>query len=333
MAWDAALDEVAEQFLRAAQRYGSETVWPLFYAGTMGLVQRDGIERLRHVMRYSRQHSTICNTLVDAGWVAGVGAKIGPDPREMGEADLVIVWGSNPAATQVNVMTHIARARRERNASLIVVDPYRTSTAKVADMHLALKPGTDGALACAIMRYPIHDSCGSRLPAPIFRCARRARAAFVGAHATWASNHRPARRADRGDRKNLRRNRARVHPRRFSRSRNGSANVHAVACLATTVGGKWKYKGGGTFYSNGDIYKIDDTLIKGKDHSMTTIRVFDQSRAGPVLTGDALDLRRGPAGHGDAGPEHESRGGLPRDDENARRLHAQGCSCACTSSS
>src|SRR6202166_1764892 len=79
MAWDAALDEVAEQFVRAAQRYGTETVWPLFYAGTMGLVQRDGIERLRHVMRYSRQHSTICNTLVDAGWVAGVGAKMGPD--------------------------------------------------------------------------------------------------------------------------------------------------------------------------------------------------------------------------------------------------------------
>ena len=135
----------------AAQRYGSETVWPLFYAGTMGLVQRDGIERLRHVMRYSRQHSTICNTVVDAGWTAGVGAKMGPDPREIGEADLIIVWGSNPASTQVNVLTHIARARRERNAHLVVVDPYRSGTAKIADTHLMLRPGTDGALACAIM--------------------------------------------------------------------------------------------------------------------------------------------------------------------------------------
>ena len=132
ISWDAALDEVAEAFMRAAQRLGSEAVWPLYYAGTMGLVQRDGIERLRHVMHWSRQHSTICNTLVDAGWRAGVGAKMGPDPREMGEADLIIVWGTNPAVTQVNVMTHIARARRERGARLIVVDPYRTAAADSA---------------------------------------------------------------------------------------------------------------------------------------------------------------------------------------------------------
>ena len=297
LAWDAALDEVAEQFVRAAQRYGTETVWPLFYAGTMGLVQRDGIERLRHVMRYSRQQSTICNTLVDAGWVAGVGAKMGPDPREMGESDLVIVWGSNPASTQVNVMTHIARARRERNASLIVVDPYRTSTAKVADMHLALKPGTDGALACAMMHILFRDGCADRdylrqysdVPDELERhlSARTPQWAsqITGLPVTqieaiakiYGATERAFIRVGFG----------------FSRSRNGSANVHAVACLAT-VGGKWKHRGGGTFYSNGDIYKIDDTLIKGKDRTDTTIRVFDQSRAGPILTGDALDLGAGP---------------------------------------
>src|SRR6476661_3177412 len=84
MTWEAALDEVAERFMLAAQR--------------------DGIDRLRNVMLYSRQHSTICNAVVDAGWIAGVGAKMGPDPREMADADLVVVWGSNPASTQVNVM-------------------------------------------------------------------------------------------------------------------------------------------------------------------------------------------------------------------------------------
>ena len=128
----------------------------------MGLVQRDGIERLRHVMRYSRQHSTICTALVDAGWMAGVGAKMGPDPREMADADLIIVWGSNPASTQVNVMTHIAKARRERRAQLIVVDPYRTPTAKVADTHLSCSPGTDGALACAIMHVMFRDGHADR---------------------------------------------------------------------------------------------------------------------------------------------------------------------------
>jgi len=137
VSWDAALDEVAERLTLAAQRHGPETVWPHFYSGTMGLVQRDGIQRLAHAMRYSRQHSTICVSLVDAGWNAAVGQKRGVDGREIAKSDLIVVWGGNPASTQVNLMAHIAEARRERGAKLVVVDPYRTATAEIADLHLA----------------------------------------------------------------------------------------------------------------------------------------------------------------------------------------------------
>jgi anaerobic selenocysteine-containing dehydrogenase len=297
ISWDAALDEVAGQFIRAAQRYGPETVWPLFYAGTMGLVQRDGIERLRHVMRYSRQHSTICVTLVDTGWVAGVGAKMGPDPREMGESDLIIAWGTNPASTQVNVMTHIARARRTRGAKLIVVDPYRSSTAKVADMHLMLKPGTDGALACAIMHVMFRDGYADRdymrkyadVPDELEKH-------LVSLTPQWASDITGLPLAQIEEIAKLYGTIERAFIRvgfGFSRSRNGSANVHAVACLAT-VGGKWPHRGGGTFYSNSDIYKINDTLIKGTDRLDPSVRLLDQSRAGPILTGDKRDLGSGP---------------------------------------
>ena len=295
--WDDALDEVAEQFMLAAQRYGSETVWPLYYAGTMGLVQRDGIERLRHVMRYSRQHSTICNTLVDAGWLAGVGAKIGPDPREMAESDLVIVWGNNPASTQVNVMTHIARARRERHARLVVIDPYRTPTAKVADLHLPLRPGTDGALACAIMHVMFRDGHADRGYLHQHSDAPDELEKHLAARTPlWAAQITGLAVAQIEEIANLYGTTQRAFIRvgfGFSRSRNGAANVHAVACLAT-VGGKWRHKGGGTFYSNADIYQIDDTLIKGKDRLDTTLRVLDQSRAGPILTGDKSDLCDGP---------------------------------------
>jgi anaerobic selenocysteine-containing dehydrogenase len=96
ISWDEALDEVAEQLTLAAQRYTSETVWPYYYAGTMGLVQRDGINRLRHAMRYSREHLTICSALTDAGWHAGCGFKRGGDGREMAKSDLIVVWGGNP---------------------------------------------------------------------------------------------------------------------------------------------------------------------------------------------------------------------------------------------
>jgi anaerobic selenocysteine-containing dehydrogenase len=297
ISWNCALDAVAEAFVRAAQRHGSQAVWPLFYAGTMGLVQRDGIERLRHVMRWSRQHSTICNTLVDAGWRAGVGAKIGPDPREMAEADLIIVWGTNPAATQVNVMTHIARARRDRGAKLIVVDPYRTATARVADQHVCLRPGTDGALACAIMHVLFRDGhadrdymrthadapeeleahLATRTPAWAAALTGLSTAEIEGLARLYAVTERAFIRVGFG----------------MSRSRNGAANVHAVSCLAT-VAGKWKVKGGGTFYSNTDIYNVNRTLIKGLDRLDASIRVLDQSRVGPILTGEPRDLGMGP---------------------------------------
>src|SRR5204862_5021666 len=123
----------------------------------VGLVQRDGLQRLRHAMRYSRQHSTICNTLTDAGWLAGVGAKRGVDGREMAQSDLIVIWGGNPVSTQINVMTHVAQARKERGAKLAVIDPYRTPTAAVADIHLAPRPGTDAALACALMHIAFRD--------------------------------------------------------------------------------------------------------------------------------------------------------------------------------
>src|SRR5262245_13570954 len=160
--WKDALDLIAERLIQAAQRHDSEAVLPYFYAGTMGLVQRDGIERLRHVMGYSRQDPTICVALSDAGWLAGVGVKRGLDGRELEDADLIVMWGGNPATTQVHVMTHIARARKERGARLVVVDPYRTATAEQADLHMMLRPGTDGALAAAVMHVLFRDGFADR---------------------------------------------------------------------------------------------------------------------------------------------------------------------------
>jgi len=162
ISWDEALDAVAEALTTAAERYGPETVWPYFYAGTMGLVQRDGIERLRHVMGYSRQHSTFCSKLSDSGWQAGVGAKWGVDAREMADSDLIVIWGANPVSTQVNVMTHATRARKNRDAKIVVVDPYETESAKQADTHLMPNPGTDGALACAVMHVLFRDGYADR---------------------------------------------------------------------------------------------------------------------------------------------------------------------------
>ena len=78
----------------------------------MGLVMRDGINRLSHEKKYSRFYSTICANIARVGFSIGTGKIAGVDPREMGVSDLVVIWGTNPVNTQVNVMTHAMRARR-----------------------------------------------------------------------------------------------------------------------------------------------------------------------------------------------------------------------------
>ncbi len=297
--WDEALDRVAGALAEAAARHGPEAVWPYYFAGTMGLVQRDGINRLRHVMRYSRQHSTICSTACESGWIAGVGRYGGPDPREMAQSDLIVMWGGNPVSTQVNVMTHVTRARKQRGAKFVVVDPYRTPSAASADVHLAPRPGTDGALACAVMHVLFRDGYADRgYMAQYADCPDRLEAHLRDRGPDWAAGITGLAVAEiedfaamygRTDRAFLRVGYG------FSRSRNGSANLHAVTCLPT-VGGKWRHPGGGAFWNNRGtgIYHWDKTLIEGLDARDPGIRQMDMSRIGAVLTGDPAELGDGP---------------------------------------
>ena len=155
--WDDALDLVAEAFLKAERTHGAEAVWPYYYAGTMGLVMRDGINRLRHVKKYSDFFSTICINPAWTGYIAGTGKLAGPDPREMAKSDLVVIWGTNPVNTQINVMTHAVHARKERGAKIAAVDVYMNGTMEQADLPVLIKPGTDGALACAVMHWLFRD--------------------------------------------------------------------------------------------------------------------------------------------------------------------------------
>ena len=297
ISWDDALDEVAERLTRAATRWGRETVWPHFYAGTMGVVQRDGIHRLTHAMGYSRQHSTICNVLADAGWLAGVGAKRGVDGRAIAKSDLIVVWGGNPVSTQVNVAAHIATARKERGARLVVVDPYRTATAEIADMHLMPLPGTDGALACAVMHVLFKEGHADRdylarytddpagLEAHLESRGPEWAAGITGIPAgeilafarLYGSTKRSYIRVGYG----------------FSRQRNGSAQLFAVTCLPA-VTGAWATEGGGALYSNHGLLALDRTLVEGLDLRDPATRILDQSRIGPILAGDRRDLGAGP---------------------------------------
>ncbi len=298
ISWEAALDEVAEGFARAEQRHGSETVWPYWYAGTMGLVNRDGINRLTHAKRWSRFKSTICVMLSDTGFRAGHGRRWGVPATEIGSAsDLVVVWGCNPVSTHVNLMSHIAKARKERGAKLVVVDPYRSPTAEQADVHLALRPGTDGALACGVMHVLFAEGFADRdylaryadVPDELERHLRSRTPAWASAITGLpeATIREFARLYGATKRSYLRLGYG------FTRSRNGAAAMHAASCLPV-VTGAWQHEGGGALYNMGDLYRWDKTTIEGLDVMDPATRLLDQSRIGPVLTGDPSDLAGGP---------------------------------------
>jgi anaerobic selenocysteine-containing dehydrogenase len=240
---------------------------------------------------------TICVALSDAGWAAGVGVKRGVDPREIVESDLVVVWGGNPVATQVNVMTHISRARKNRGAKLVVVDPYRTGTAEMADMHLMPKPGTDGALACGVMHVLFKEGYADRAyMAKYADVPAELEAHLQSRTPEWAEGITGVPAAQIVEFARLYGRTQRSYIRAgygFTRSRNGSSNMHAVTCLPT-VTGAWQYPGGGALYGNTALYKLNKSLIEGHDLRDASVRILDQSRLGPVLAGDRRDLGDGP---------------------------------------
>ncbi|GHU30015.1 dehydrogenase [Betaproteobacteria bacterium] len=300
LSWDDALDILADKLFRATEKFGPQTVWPYHYAGTMGLVQRNALRRLGHLAGWSRQHETFCVALADAGWQAGIGAKRGVDAREVVDSELIVVWGGNPAHTQINFMNWVQKARRVNNANkarLVVIDPYRTPTAGKADMHLMPKPGTDGALACAVMHVLLAEGLADRAylarhtdfsPAVEAHLACRTpqwAAAITGLSVEeivafarlYGSTRRSYLRVGYG----------------FTRQRNGAAAMHAVSCLPALTGA-WQERGGGALYGQSGLYGLDRNFLYGLDRPVPQARQLDMAAIGRVLLGEEAALRGGP---------------------------------------
>ncbi|MGV8939306.1 MAG: molybdopterin oxidoreductase family protein [Allorhizobium sp.] len=296
VSWDDALDEIANAFVKAEAAHGSEAIWPYFYAGTMGQVQRDSIERLRHAKRYSGFMGTICTNMAWTGYVMGTGALRGPDPREMAKADCVVIWGTNAVATQVNVMTHAIRARKERGAKIVVVDIYDNPTMKQADLALTVRPGTDAALACAVMHIAFRDGYADRAYMAKFSDDPAGLEAHLSIRTPqWAAGltglsvdeiEAFAKLVGETKKTFFRLGYG------FTRQRNGVAAMHAALSIATVLG-SWQYEGGGAFHNNGDIYRLNKSELTGTGYRDPAIRMLDQSQIGRVLTGDPVALRNG----------------------------------------
>jgi anaerobic selenocysteine-containing dehydrogenase len=154
--WDEAFALAATKLSEIAAR-APEAIVPYSYAGTMGLVQGDSIaQRFFHKLGASQLDRTICASAGAAGLKYTYGAGLGMLTEFFSESELILIWGANPIASNLHFWTRAQEAKRN-GARLIAIDPYRSLTAEKCHQHIALRPGTDGALALGIMHVLITE--------------------------------------------------------------------------------------------------------------------------------------------------------------------------------
>lgn len=267
ISWDEALDTIAARF-RAIAADDPRAILPYSYAGTMGLVQGESLDRrFFHRLGASMLDRTICASAGATGWKATVGASIGTDPEAVADAKLILIWGANPVVSNVHGWRHLQEAKR-RGARLVCIDPRRTETAVKCDLHLAPMPGTDGALALAMMQVLIADGLVdhdyiARYTLGFDALAERVR----GFTPEWAAplTGLPAE-AIRGLAREYGNERPTLIRLNYGLNRcaGGGMAVRNIACLPALTGA-WRHAPGGALLSTSGNFPVDEHALARPD--------------------------------------------------------------------
>ncbi len=266
--WDEALREIADRFRAIITEHGAEAILPYSYAGTIGTLHYGSMDRrFFHKLGASRLARTICATAGGAGIESVTGLKQGPDPEDMVNAKLIVVWGVNVISSNTHQWPIIQEARR-RGARLVVIDPYKYRGARQADWHIQPRPGTDTAFVLGVMNVLIaeelldHDYI-ERYTTGFDKLAQKAaqwppeRAAEVtGVPAQqirefarlWHASRPAVLRVGYG----------------LQRHTNGGMTVRAI-CMLPALTGHWRDPGGGFLLSNSGSYGLDRQALERPD--------------------------------------------------------------------
>ncbi len=158
ISWDEALDTIAARLSATAAEFGPESILPYSYAGTIGLLNGEGMDRrFFHRLGASRLDRTICSTAGMAGMTQALGVRYGTEPEQFRHARLILAWGANTLGTNVHLWPFIMEARRN-GARFYTIDPRQNRTGAAADKHFFINPGSDTALALAMMHVIIGEN-------------------------------------------------------------------------------------------------------------------------------------------------------------------------------
>ena len=288
ISWDDALDEIAAR-LKALAAENPQSILPLSYAGTMGMLQYSSMDRrFFHKLGASQLERTLCSSAGKAGIKATLGGSYGMDPEHYVDSKLILIWGSNPVTSNLHFWSRAQEAKR-RGAKLVAIDPYRSLTAEKCSQHVALLPGTDGALALGMMHVLIaegmvdedyvakytlgYEELKERVkqysPAWAAETCGLALEEVVQLARDYGSVTPAAIRLNYG----------------MQRHAGGGIAARTIACLPALTGA-WRNPAGGILLTTADNYNFDHAKLERPDLMPTPRpRVINHSKLGDALTG------------------------------------------------
>ena len=287
ISWDEAIEIVAERLGTIAESSdGPQAILPYSYAGTMGMVQGESMDRrFFHKIGASKLDRTICSTPGATGMRMTLGASIGADAEGIPQSDLVVLWGTNTLTSNPHLWPFVLQAR-EKGAKVICIDPIRTRTAAQCDEWLAIRPGTDAALALGIMHvlfergledkeYLARHTLGERQLRDRAREYPPPRVAGI----TGLTEERVVALAEAYGRAKAAFIRVNYG---LQRHAGGGMAVRTIACLPA-VTGHWRRAGGGVQLSTSANFAFDKVALHRTDLGPAT-RTINMIRLGEALT-------------------------------------------------
>ena len=286
ISWEVALETIASNFKRLSAAHGSQSILPYSYAGNMGLIHYGSLDRrFFGAIGASLLDRTICSTAGFEGYKTVMGATIGFDPEKVGNARLVIAWGANIISSNVHFWPFVEEARK-KGGRLIVIDPYRSKTAEKADWHIAPLPGTDGALALAMMHVLFRDALidhdyvakftlgveGLKARAQEWPPARAAAETGLSVETIekvareYGTTRPSAIRVNYG----------------LNRAAGGGNAVRLITCLPALVG-DWRHVGGGIQLSSSGTYPLNMSRLTQPELAPKGTRTINMTSLGEAL--------------------------------------------------
>jgi len=296
ISWDEALDEITARFKQIACESGSEAILPYSYGGTIGALNGASMDRrFFHRLGASQLARNICSAAGEAGLKSVIGIKLGTEPEQFPHSRYIIAWAANIHGNNVHLWPFIEEARRQ-GAKLVVIDPYRTRTAKCADWYLPINPGTDSALALGMMHVIIGENLYdadyvSRYTRGFDQLRAKVEEYSPERVAEWTG-------ISASDIVKLAREYATTQPAVIrlnygvQRSEGGGMATRAITMLPC-ITGSWKQVGGGLQLSTSGAYQLNEQALERPDLMLKSLGRPART-VNMVQLGDALNTLTGP---------------------------------------